>query len=63
MTRLPTWRSDLVDALACRVGVWALTRIWGRCKPPYADGCAGCAAARMCDELEPIAREMERGRA
>jgi hypothetical protein len=49
-----TWLADRVDAIACRVGVWALTHIWGRCRPPYADGCMGCRVGSMCDEMEAI---------
>ena len=48
--------STLIDRIAATVGIWALTRLFGGCEPPYEPGCIACQAAKMVYAMREIAR-------
>lgn len=51
----------IIDRLACRVGIWALQRLYGECDTDVRDDfpdekleCAGCDSTRMIRRMQDL---------
>jgi len=51
----------LVDRIACRLGIWALRRLYGECETDVREDfpdekleCAGCDATRMIRRMQEL---------
>lgn len=57
---------NMLDRLACRLGIWALRRLYGECATDVRDDfpdepdlqCAGCDATRMIHRLQELVNDV-----